>query len=150
MNAWLLTWEGTSGPAVAPDKKIVAIVSARLSPKKIEEFADLLYSRSVDSAYDMARSANTRKARIRAQKHMYSTPSRLFYGQNPCIFARVVSDLTIDRDEEAGVERVSWVDPPYYRVPEPGALPVEAEPAKKRQLVRPIRPLSRDLYDREV
>jgi hypothetical protein len=29
VNAWLLTWEGTEGPALAPDKKVVAILSSR-------------------------------------------------------------------------------------------------------------------------
>ncbi len=150
MNAWLLTWEGTTGPALMPERKIVAIVSARRKSKAIEEFVDLIYSRSVDSAYDMALFANKRKARERAYKHIYSTPSRLFYGRNPCIFARIVSNLAVKRDETAGVERISWTDPPYLRVETPGALPVEAEAAKERHVVRQIRPLSGDIYEREV
>lgn len=150
MNAWLLTWEGTAGPALIPENKIVAILSSRRKSTVIEEFVDLIYSRSVDSAYDMALFANKRKARQHAYKHTYSTSMRLFYGRNPCIFARVVCDLTVQRDETREIERIRWTDSPYLRIETPGALPIEAAPAIERELVRRIRPLSRDIYEREV
>lgn len=146
MKAWLLTWEGTTGPASCPDKQLIAIFSARYSPKTIEMFADLIYSRSVESAYDMAHFANKRKVRRRQYRYGYSLPTRLFYGQNPCIFARIVSDLRVERDEVRRIEYVRWTEPAYLRVESPGALPVEVEPASEKELIRAINPLSQDIY----
>jgi len=54
MNAWLLTWEGTCGPAINGKKKIVAILSAKRSSSFVEDLIDVLYCRSVDTANDMA------------------------------------------------------------------------------------------------
>ena len=50
MNAWLLTWEGTEGPALLPDKKIIAILASRKLDRSILDLVDILYRRSVDSA----------------------------------------------------------------------------------------------------
>jgi hypothetical protein len=150
MNAWILTWEGTSGPALVPEKKIVAIISARRKASTIAEMVDLLYCRAVDSAHDMAVSANKRRLRDNQYQHQYSKPHRLFYGRNPCIYARVVSNLTVERDEGRGVERIRWTDPPYLRVVNSGEMPVEVEPAIDREVVRLLRPLSLDVYGHEA
>jgi hypothetical protein len=149
MNAWLLTWEGTCGPALIGDKKIVAIISARKSSNVIEEMVDILYRRSVDSASGMAFLANKRRKREDLYKHIYSQPSRLFYGHNPCIYARAVSNLKIERDEARQEEIIRWTEPPYLEVKQVGTLPVEVEPASEKELVRSLRPLSFDLYECE-
>ena len=149
MKAWLLTWEGTSGPALAPERKIVAIISARRSSSTIEEIADLLYCRSVDSAYDAAFLANKRSLREYQYRHLYSNSARIFYGRNPCIYARLVSNFMVERDEARKVERVRWTEPPYIRIERQGALPVEIEPESEQELVRALEPLSLDIYGRE-
>ena len=149
MKAWLLTWEGTYGPALVADKKIVAIISSSRSSNVIEDMVDILYSRSVDSAYDMAFLANKRGERKSEYKHSYSQPHRLFYGRNPCIYARIVSDLKVERDEDRKIECVRWIEPPYRRIEKPGALPIEVEPASEKKLIRTFAPLSLDIYEGE-
>jgi hypothetical protein len=47
MNAWLLTWEGTEGPALVADRKIVAILSARKSEGAVAELVRVLYCRTI-------------------------------------------------------------------------------------------------------
>lgn len=149
MNAWLLTWEGTSGPAILANKKIVAIISARRASSTIEKMVDLLYCRSVDSAYDMAFMAYKGKQRAGQYKLLCSTPGRIFYGRNPCIYARVVSNLRIERDETRKEERVQWTEPPYRQFVQPGYVLVEVEPPYEQELVRALEPLSLDVYGRK-
>ncbi len=104
MNAWLLTWEGTSGPALNQDEKVIAILSGRRKTASIENAVDLLYSRAVDTALDMQRSANKRKERMNQYRHVYSQSNCICYGRNPCIYAKVVSSLKITREERGETE----------------------------------------------
>lgn len=150
MNAWLLTWEGTTGPALVPDKKILAIISSRRSAGAVAEIVDTLYCRSVNSAFDMALLANKRKQREHQYKHLCSTFHRIFYGRNPCIFARVVSNLKIERDEARKTELIRWTELPVFQNAESGSTPVQVEPARECQLVRSLEPLSRDIYERDA
>jgi len=67
------------------------------------------------------------------------------------IFARLVTDLEVVRNEVQGTETVSWTDPPYLRIEKPGELPTVAEPEHYCELVRQINvPLSGDLYYKQV
>lgn len=145
MNAWLLTWEGTTGPALVPAEKIVAILSSRRSPHAVADLVDTLYCRGVDSAYEMAFLANKRKVRNQQYWHLGSTFQRFFYGRNPCIFARLVSDLKVERDESKGQEVIRWTELPIFQNAQSGSALVEIEPAQKCQLVRYLRPLSNDI-----
>jgi hypothetical protein len=115
MNAWLLTWEGTTGPALVPDKKIIAILSSRRSADAIADIVDVIYCRYVHSAYDMAYLANKRKQRERDYCHLYSTSSRLFYGRVPSIFARQVTNLKIEQDLTDNCEILRWRELPVYQ-----------------------------------
>jgi hypothetical protein len=63
MNAWLLTWENTTGPAIVPEKRIVAVLSSRRPSWLVREIVEILYRRSVETAYDMVSFANTREQR---------------------------------------------------------------------------------------
>lgn len=133
------------------DNNILAIISSRRSSSFIRDLVDVLYSRSVDSAYDMATRANKRKQRDREWKATFSTSNRLFYGRNPMIFARLVTDLKVVRNESQGTETVSWTDPPYLKIEKPGDLPVVADPERDCELVRQINvPLSGDMYYKQV
>lgn len=148
MNAWLLTWEGTSGPALIAEKKIVAIISARKSLRAITEVVDVLYCRSVDTVYDMALLANQREQRYAQYRGIHSTPKRLFYGRNPFIHARVVSNLRVERDEIRKLEFVRWTEPACLKIERSGALPVEAAPPEEKGVIRSLEPLSKDIYER--
>jgi hypothetical protein len=146
VNAWLLTWEGTSGMITAQNK-IAAIISSRRSSAFVYDVVDLLYGRTVDSAYDVARSANRRSARRDELLAAYSTSQRFFFGRNPFLFARRVSDLRVVRHERQNLEVVTWIDPPYLRIEKPGDLPVAADSERRCTLRRHLQsPLSSDLY----
>src|SRR5205814_3584475 len=108
--------------------KILAIISSRRSSSFIKDLVDVLYCRSVDSAHDMATRANKRKQRDRELMATFSTAGRIFYGRNPMIFARRVTNLQVVRNEAKGTETVSWTDPPHLRIEKPGELPVVIEP----------------------
>ena len=146
MNAWLLTWEGTVGPALNQDEKVIAILSGRRKTGSIEDAVDLLYCRSVDTAFDMSRAANKKRERMNQYRHVYSQWNRVFYGRNPCIYARLVSNLKIAKNEESGTETLAWIDPPYLKIDSPGEMPYEAEPPVARTLIRRLKPLSHDLH----
>lgn len=146
MNAWVLTWEGTTGPAVEPDTKIVAILSSRKSSRSVEELIDVLYCRSIYSAHDSMMTANKKKERQSQFKAIFSQPSRMFYGRNPCIFARVVIDLTVTRDERERKEVVRWIDPAVFGNADSGSGVKEIYPSRECEVVRALRPLSLDIY----
>lgn len=150
LNAWLLTWEGTSGPATDPAKKIVAIVDARKSKSFIESLVDILYSRSVDSAYDMAFMANKRNQREAQYRHINTYPSHILYGRNPCIYARRVINLTVQWDEEAATEQLSWTEPAIFGNAESGSGVVEIVSPSNHEHARSYGTLSLDIYDREA
>ena len=128
------------------DKQLIAILSAKYSPEKIEFIAGLIYSRSVQSAFDMAHNANKFKALRRRYRHQDSQPQRFIYGENPYIFARIVSNLTVEADEVRRMEYVRWTEPPYLKIETPGGLPVEREPATEKTLERAMNPLSGEIY----
>lgn len=148
MNAWLLTWEGTEGPAVQPDRKLLAILSSRCSSSTIETLVDTLYCRSISSAYDMAAMANKRKLRTQQYKATFSTLNRIFYGHNPCIFARRVCNLTIKRNEKMQTELIEWIDLAGYENAETGNSVLEAYPEKSQSIQRALKPLALDIYAR--
>lgn len=141
MNAWLLTWEGTCGAALIPEKKLIAILSARRSSSAVADLVDVIYCRSRQSAYDMAALANKRKTREREFMHLGSTFQRFFYGRNPCIFARVVINLKVERDEMRNTETVFWTELPAYQNAPSGSVPMQIGPAQDCQLIRTVLPL---------
>ena len=150
MNAWLLTWEGTQNPAISDDYKIAAILSGRLGSASVEFVVDALYTRCIWTATDLVHFAHRPRAREKQFRHTYSQLSRFFYGANPCIFARLVTDLVVQRDEERHVERVTWTELPYCRIEEPGGMPVEVEPATTKELTRVLDPIVAEIYRREA
>ena len=148
MNAWLLTWEGTFGPAIEPDNKILAILSSRRSSSTVEDIVDTLYCRNVDSAYDMMLQANKRKQRVTQYRQLGSMPSRFFYGRNPCIFARLVTDLTVELDETKQKERIRWTDPATLGNSDSGGGLKEIYSSRQCEVVRSVRPLACDTHDK--
>jgi hypothetical protein len=146
LNAWLLTWEGTQGPALERDKKIVAIVDARKTDAFIAALVDVLYCRSVGSAYDMSFIANKRALRERQYKHFNTPPSRILFGRNPCIYARRVSALTVERNETQQTEHLRWTEPAVLGNASTVGSIVERSPARELEHVRSCQPLSCELY----
>jgi hypothetical protein len=145
MKAWLLTWEGTEGPALIPDRKIAAILSYQRSAKFVAELVDVLYCRSVDSAHDMASLANNRKLREHQYMILSAKGGRLFYGRNPCIFARKVVNLTIELDNARNTELIRWTELAILENAKSGSGAIQTEPPRNCQHLRSIGPLSRDI-----
>ena len=114
MNAWLLTWEGTEGKTLLDDdNRIVTILSGCMSSKSVELILDALYTRCLWTAGDISYFANRRKEREKHYKPIYANHRRgFYYGSNPWIYARQVTDLVIEKDEEEGLEHINWKEPP--------------------------------------
>ena len=112
MNAWLLTWEVLTSRK-QDIEKIAAILSSRKSDDKVAEAVELLYLRSMCSAFDMAYYANRRtEMPYKAQNY----GGNIFCGASPrWLCARRVTNLKIQVDEENGKEILSWVEPPTYK-----------------------------------
>lgn len=146
-NAWLLTWEGTTGPACIPDKKIIAILSSRLSTSSVESLVDVLYCRNVGSAFDMAGLANKRKASEKQYKHRNSG-GKLFYGYSGlCIYARQVLNLNVKRNELNRTELIGWTELAIYGNAEIGCDLVEIEPQHEKECLRSLDPLGSDIWN---
>lgn len=139
MNAWLLTWEGTAGAAVRPEEKIVAILSSRLSTPV--GLVQAIYHRSVDTAYEMSNTANRGKARAQRFENIQSTSSRYFYGANPCIFARKVTDFSVHKDDVHGCETIRWVEPAVFVNADLGSGIEERWPERECEHTRLLIPL---------
>jgi hypothetical protein len=142
LNAWLLTWEGTSGPAVDPQRKIIAILDARKSEVFIEQLVDVLYHRSSKSAFGMASTANKGSQRRKQYKHLNTYPSQILYGYWPCIFARRVENLSVECDIEKNLEHLRWTEPSVIGNAKIGSGVDELVPKKLTGHVRTIGPLS--------
>lgn len=149
-NAWLLTWEGTEGPALTTNEKIIAVLSGRKSESFIRDIVDVLYTRCYWRAYGQAMHANKRKDRESQFRHVHAYPGHIHYGKNPWIFGRRVEGLEIERDEHGQLEHLSWTEPAVYGNADKGAGVKEIQPAEKRSLTRALVPLSAELYPRRV
>ena len=138
MNAWLITWEGTD-PKITDENRIVAIISSRRSHSYIEDVVDLLYLRATSDASGMYYYANRKKERHNKNRAIFSKGGRIFYGSNPFLYGRTVSELNVIADEEKGVEIVRWVEPPYYKQnPEAGFAIELVEGEKQKEIIRPL------------
>jgi hypothetical protein len=112
MNAWLLTWEVL--PTAERDiDKIAAILSYRKPDNKIAEIVELLYLRSMCSAFDMAYYANRRKEML---FKVQQRDGYIICDSNPYwLYARRVTNLQIQVDKEKGKEILSWIEPPTFK-----------------------------------
>ena len=150
MNAWLLTWEGTEPKTIFDnDNKIVTILSGRMSSKSVELLVYVLYTRCLWTAGDISYFANRRKEREKHYKPIYANHRRGFcYGSNPWIYARQVTELVIEKNEEDGLEHISWKEPPEL-IQDSAGRPIGFEPVTPRELTRAFdKPLSAEIYPR--
>lgn len=138
MNAWLITWEGTISN-ITDANKIVGVLSARNSESEIEKLVDFVYHRTIFTVSDMAHYANKRKARQSRSKTLFSQGGRIFYGSNPCLFARRVKDLTVIVDASRNTETMSWVELAVIENNEStGYTFKETVPEKAMSISRPV------------
>ena len=138
MKAWLITWEGTD-PRIIDENRIAAILSSRRSHNHIEDLIDLLYLKEMSNAHDMLYYANRSKERRKKNRAIFSNRGRIFYGTNPFLYGRIVSEISVISDAEKGVETVRWVEPPIYKQnPDLGFTLELIEGEKQKELLRPI------------
>lgn len=151
MNAWLLTWEGTVGKHLWDnDNQIVTILRARMSFSDVEQMVYVLYTRCLWTASDLSYFANRRKKREKLYKPKYTNDGRGFsYGNNPWIYARRVTDLIIEIDEENRIEHISWNEPQEL-IFDSNNQPIGFEPAVSKELTRTLVPISAEVYPRRV
>lgn len=116
MNAWLLTWEGTS-QKIIDENRIIGIIGSRRADRFVAELVEFLYARNSASASEMAYMANRPK-----QKHFPAERTqiindvphgeRIICGHNPWIYARKVKNLKISQEGDSEV--VIWQEPDNY------------------------------------
>jgi hypothetical protein len=140
-SAWLFTWAYWDHQDIPDDNKLIAIISRRRSVSYVQELAEVLFQRNAGTAYDMAYLAN----RPHARRYSYDcAPSRTggwYIGIIPrrVIYVRLVSNLCIERDQQALTETVRWTELEAFDV-EPGrGLKQPIEPGEPRSLVRSSR-----------
>jgi hypothetical protein len=100
-SAWLVTWDGQK----APEKKIVAILNHRLSDRRVRELVEQFY---------IALAVTSDDERLLYAKSFKNNPypakldnfERITCGHNPWLYARRVTDLSIEGD------RLVWKEPP--------------------------------------
>lgn len=147
-NAWFLTWEGTRGPARGNRDKVIAVLSGRRSSSAIEAIVDVIYTRCCWTAFDQSIYANKRKERVAQFSNLRAYPDQILYGRDPCIFARRVQGLTIERDDENQLEHIRWTEPPVFGNAEIGSGVEEMVAEEHKSLTRELIPLSAELYRR--
>lgn len=117
MNAWLLTWDGTS-PKITDENRIIGIIGSRRSKNFVADLVEFIYSRNTSSASDMAYIANRPKQKpFQAEKTQIinGVPhgERIICGHNPWIYARKVRNLRITQEDD--FEIVTWREPDNYQ-----------------------------------
>lgn len=113
MKAWLLTWEGQSERAKQPGN-VAAILSARMSPERVQEIAELLYANAEYTLEERAAFARNKKNNPYPARFDHvggiRWSSRMLIGHNPWVYARVVTELVVHkRDGEE--QYLTWVEP---------------------------------------
>ena len=135
MNAWLITWEGTD-KKLNDSNKIVGVVSSRCSSKNIENLIDFLYQRTIFNVGEMTYFANRKSARKKMNRSLLSTESRIFYGNNPYLFARLVENLSVVEKEYT--EIITWTEPALYgNDPDNNYQVTQLQPESKKSITRP-------------
>jgi hypothetical protein len=137
MNAWLITWEGTD-KSIKEANKIAGVLSGRCSSSYVENLVDFIYHRTIFDVHAMVHYANKRKAREAKSKMLFSTNGRIYYGSNPCLYARRVKNIEVNVDELKNIEIVNWVEHARIENNEStGYKFKEIEPEKRKRVSRP-------------
>ena len=142
MNAWLITWEGTS-PKITDENRIIGIIGSRRSDSFVADLVEFIYARNSSSVTDMAYIANRPKERpYPAEKNQLinNLPhgERIICGHNPWIYARKVKALKTTVHD--GSEVVSWQEPDNFRWKDELRRGIEVEEhGAKRSIMRSMK-----------
>ncbi|MGD0519765.1 MAG: hypothetical protein ABSA48_00790 [Terracidiphilus sp.] len=114
VKAWLVTWEWC-GDHAKQDDKVVAVFNPRLGDNHIRDLVEFLYMThcytiSERLAYSLHPKSNPYRAHFGELDGM-PWGGEIICGHNPYLRARLVDDLTIERNDD-GKEEVNWKERP--------------------------------------
>lgn len=141
MNAWLITWEGTS-EKLNDENRLFAIIGARRSIEFIVDILEFLYLRASSNASEMAYLVTRpRKKHFKAEMSQLinGVPhgDRILCGHNPWLYARKVTELNVVIAEESGAEHVTWREPPIFKWTDQSKMNIEiAQTGEIKSLIR--------------
>jgi hypothetical protein len=96
MKAWLVSWVWAADAAALADE-IATILPARWSRERVSGFVEFLYAQTMATPTELAAYAkNHSNNPYRAELQNFG---RISCGANPFLYARPVSDLTIEQSE---------------------------------------------------
>lgn len=109
MDAWIITWEGSSPREVMEDK-VVNFLSHEKTPSEVANTVQMLYAQFTSTLGELARYAADPgsvpyKSLISPTSSGYK---RVVCGHNPWLEARLVKELSVRMDENTYVETVTW------------------------------------------
>ena len=143
MKVWLITWEWDSNSARVADK-VAAVLDNRYCAKTIARFVEFLYARATSNVKELLQYANRRKnnlyqAKVGITLNNIPHGDRIFCGTNPYLYARYVTDLSVDKDVGNDLEIVSWTEPGIYRFTKDGNHIEIAQKGKKVHVKRCVK-----------
>jgi len=102
MKAWIIKWNGI-GDHVQVDQEIVAVLSARTSPKKICEYLELLYKTQECSLSDQIEQARYNNPRQNPYPANFTNnwAGNIVCGHNPYLEAFLATDIVMNNNENA-------------------------------------------------
>jgi hypothetical protein len=115
MKAWLVTWDWT-GDYAKVNNPIIAVLSSRRSAKSVLELVEFVYTSRHFTWNERLEFARNKKAYLSLYLSGFvngtTTPwgGSLMFGRNPFIYARVVDDIKVQKDEN-GKEELIWNEP---------------------------------------
>ncbi len=113
-KAWLLTWEWIGDHAAVEDR-IAGILRPRLSRDVVGEIVETMYSVHVGYISELV--YWSRRPQEKPYKAKWDqNQCHCFCGGNPSLHAKYVHHLKVEEDPVSGVETISWVLPPLYRM----------------------------------
>jgi hypothetical protein len=105
MKAWLITWDWIEDHAKVGNP-LIAIFSARKPTTFISDYIRQYYLMATSSASDIAYYMN------RTNRIPYKPNNQ---GHNPWIYARVISSLKIETDDDKDIEILTWQEPDHIK-----------------------------------
>ena len=123
MSAWVVTWDW-AGDAAALADELAAVLPPRLTSRAMARFVESYYALVTSNVRELSAYARNRKNNPYPAKVDFS--GRVVCGAHPFLFARHVSQFTVDSDGDFGLETISWREPDVYKAEEAGPVKVSS------------------------
>ena len=109
VRAWLVTWEGDHGR----QDNVALLLNPATAHARAADLVALLYANAFGSFSERVSQATVRDDAQRPYRARSATPDgveregHFTCGENPCLYARPVEQVTMDSGED-GTERLRW------------------------------------------